>query len=238
MSESSASNPAKKWIIIAIAFVGLVVAMFFLPLKEWKEALQGWLDSIGYWGPVVFIAIYALATVFLIPASVLTLAAGLIFGVVWGSLWVVIGSNLGAILAFLVGRYIARDKFRNDFGGSKKFKALEDATEKEGWKIVGLTRLSPVFPFTFLNYAFSLTKVPLIQYALASLVGMFPGTVMYVYIGAIPNLAADAGDGNTVKTVSLIVGGIATVILTIVVTRMAKKSLSEKADLDEIGDGE
>jgi len=230
MSENQTAVSQRPWLkgtLVAVALIGLGVALNQLPVQEWWQGFSGWLESIGPWAPIAFIVGYTLTTIFLIPGSVLTIGAGLLFGVFWGTLWVIIGSNLGACLAFLIGRYTARGWVERKFGNCEKFRQLDDAVEREGWKIVLLTRLSPVFPFVFLNYAFGLTKIPFWQYALCNVAGMFLGTVMWVYLGALPRLGLE-GTGGPVKTAFWIIGGIATIAVTVVVTRMAKRALAER----------
>ena len=185
----------KWWLYLAVA-AALIAAIKFFPVEQGlKEALDG-IARLGPWAAVLFIAIYVVATVLLIPGSVLTLGAGAVFGVVWGSIYVSIGSTLGATCAFLVGRHLARNAVARGIEGNQRFAAIDQAVAVEGWKIVGLTRLSPIFPFTLLNYAFGLTRVRLWHYVLASWMGMLPGTILYVYIGSIAKAAS--GDRKSV----------------------------------------
>jgi uncharacterized membrane protein YdjX (TVP38/TMEM64 family) len=175
------------------------------------------------------------ATVLFIPGSVLTLGAGALFGVVLGSVCVSISATLGATAAFLVGRYLARDAIARRIGRHEKFAAIDRAVADEGWKIVLLTRLSPVFPFTLLNYAFGLTRVKLGHYVLASWIGMMPGTVMYVYLGSLVNLSAGHRQRTTGEWVLYGVGLLATVVVTVFVTRLARKALAKKISASEPG---
>lgn len=188
--------------------------------------------GLGGWGPFIFIAIYIAACVLFIPGSILTLGAGVLFGVVKGSLIVSVAATLGATCAFLVGRYFAREWVAKKIEGNPKFKAIDEAVAREGWKIVGLVRLSPIFPFNLLNYAFGLTKVSLRDYFLASWIGMMPGTVMYVYIGSLAGDLASLGAGGRSRTGAewtlYVVGLIATVAVTVYVTRLARKALEKK----------
>lgn len=187
-----------------------------------------WIDQIGPIGIVVFILLYVLACVLFIPGSILTLGAGALFGVVRGSILVSLASTLGATAAFVIGRYLARDWVAAKIEKNHKFAAIDRAVGNEGWKIVGLTRLSPIFPFALLNYAYGLTKVSLPHYVLASWIGMMPGTVMYVYIGSLARLGVDAAEASTAQTVLRIVGLIATVLVTVYITRIAKQALAQK----------
>lgn len=146
-----------------------------------KQALD-WVGQLGPWGAVIFIALYVVATVLFIPVSVLTLGAGAVFGVVWGSIYVSIASTLGATASLLVERYLAREAIARKIEGNVRFAAIDKAVANEGWKIVGLTRLSTVFLFTLLNYAFGLTRVKRGHCVLASWFGMMSGMVMHVYL--------------------------------------------------------
>ncbi|MFB2895707.1 TVP38/TMEM64 family protein [Aerosakkonemataceae cyanobacterium BLCC-F50] len=193
-----------------------------------------WIDQLGAWGAIAFILIYNLATILFIPGSLLTLGGGVIFGVFWGSIYVFISATMGATFAFLIGRYLTRDWVAKKIADNPKFQAIDNAVAKEGFKIVLLTRLSPVFPFNLLNYALGITKVSLTDYILGS-IGMIPGTIMYVYIGSLAGNIAMIGAGNiptnsqaeTAQWIIRIVGFIATVAVTIYMTHIAKKALQE-----------
>jgi uncharacterized membrane protein YdjX (TVP38/TMEM64 family) len=202
----------------------------FNPQDIFRNALQS-IDNLGSVGAFAFIALYIIATVAFLPGSILTLGAGVVFGVVWGSLYVFIGATLGATAAFLVGRYLARSWVASKIEGNKKFAAIDRAVGREGLKIVLLTRLSPVFPFNLLNYAFGITGVSLKDYFIGS-VGMIPGTIMYVYIGSLAGSLARIGTDQptnpTVQWAIRIIGFIATVTVTVYVTRIAKKALEQE----------
>jgi uncharacterized membrane protein YdjX (TVP38/TMEM64 family) len=228
------SAPAKKGLIIKLALAAAAIALLvsgskYLHLQELLTGALQWVSSLGMWGPVIFIIIYIVACVLLIPGTILTLGAGVIFGVVKGSVIVSISATLGATAAFLAGRYLARDWVAGKIEENQKFKSIDEAVAREGWKIVGLTRLSPVFPFVILNYAYGLTKVSLRDYFFASWIGMIPGTVMYVYIGSLAGDLAKLGAGGRVRTpcewALYGVGFLATVAVTVFVTRIARKAL-------------
>lgn len=194
------------------------------------DALQ-WIEGLGTLGAIAFMLLYIVATVAFLPGSLLTLGAGVVFGVAWGSIYVLIGATLGAIAAFLVGRYLARNWVATKIQGNPKFKAIDEAVGREGLKIVLLTRLSPIFPFNLLNYAYGITGVSLRDYIIAS-VGMIPGTLMYVYIGSLAGSLATIGTETPAANPTLqwtirIIGFVATVAVTIYVTKVAKKALAE-----------
>lgn len=206
----------------------------FNPQELLRNALQ-WVDDLGAIAPIAFILIYIIATVAFLPGSVLTLGAGVLFGVVKGSLYVFVGATIGATLAFLVGRYLARGWISKKIAGNQKFSAIDQAVGQEGFKIVALTRLSPIFPFNLLNYGLGVTGVSLKDYVLAS-VGMIPGTIMYVYIGSLAGSIATIGgetqpDANPIAQWAIrIIGFAATVAVTLYVTKIAKKALDESID--------
>jgi uncharacterized membrane protein YdjX (TVP38/TMEM64 family) len=230
---STPDAPAKtgfhwKWVLWLGAVVTLVFAARYFPVQDLLKQALDQFRQLGAWGAVLFIAIYVVAAVLLVPGSVLTLGAGAVFGVVWGSIYVSIGSTLGATAAFLVGRYFARDAIARKIEGNARFAAMDQAVAGEGWKIVGLTRLSPVFPFTLLNYAFGLTRVKLGHYILASWIGMMPGTVLYVYLGSLAQ-AASAERTRTPGEWALYGAGLlATLGVTIFITRLARQALAKK----------
>ncbi len=202
----------------------------FNPQELLRNALE-WVDSLGAVGAIAFMLIYIVATVAFLPGSILTLGAGVVFGVVLGSIYVFIGATIGATLAFLVGRYFARGWISKKIAGNAKFAAIDRAVGEEGLKIVLLTRLSPIFPFNLLNYGLGVTGVSLKDYVIAS-VGMIPGTIMYVYLGSLAGNIAMIGGAeqptNPVITWAIrIIGFIATVAVTLYVTKVARKALDE-----------
>ncbi|BCR05711.1 hypothetical protein DESUT3_27800 [Desulfuromonas versatilis] len=223
-----------KLILPVAAVVALLAAARYFQVQELLKTALDWIAGLGAWGYLIFLLIYVLACVAFIPGAILTLGAGAIYGVVQGSILVSCSATLGATAAFLVGRYFARDLVARRIEGNPRFKAIDDAVGREGWKIVGLTRLSPVFPFNLLNYAYGLTKVSLRDYFFASWIGMIPGTIMYVYIGSLAGSLARLGAEGRARTPGewalYLVGLVATVVVTIFVTRIAKKALEQKVE--------
>ena len=217
-----------KWLLYLALIIVVITSARYFQVQDLFRPVLDWVAQQGPWGAVIFIAIYVVATVLFVPGSVLTLGAGAVFGVVWGSVYVSIAATLGATCAFLVGRYFARDAIARKIEGSERFAAIDKAVANEGWKIVGLTRLSPVFPFTLLNYAFGITRVKLGHYVLASWIGMMPGTVMYVYLGSLAKAASGERTRTTGEWVLYGVGLFATVVVTIFVTRIARQALANR----------
>src|SRR5262247_1701048 len=217
------------WGLLVVAVV--LAARYFGAPVLLARALDG-LARLGPWGPVLFVLLYVVATVLFLPGAILTLGAGFIFGVVRGAILVSIGATLGATAAFLVGRYFARGWVAKRIEGNARFRAIDEAVAREGWKIVGLMRLSPVFPFNLLNYAFGITRVSLRDFALASWIGMLPGTVMYVYVGSLAGDLATLGQGPRARTAAewalYGVGFLATVAVTVYVTRIARGTLDRR----------
>src|SRR5262245_33552027 len=236
--ETASSNVGSrwKWVLYVVAAVAIVIAAKYFHIQDLLKAALDWIGKLGAWGSVIFIGIYIVAAVLFIPGSVLTLGAGALFGVIRGSVCVSIGATLGATAAFLVGRYLARDAIARKIAKNEKFAAIDRAVADEGWKIVLLTRLSPVFPFNLLNYAFGLTRVKLSHYVLASWIGMMPATVMYVYLGSLVNVRAGPRQRTTGEWVLYGVGLLATVAVTVLVTRLARKALARKISRSETGD--
>lgn len=190
-----------------------------------------WVDSLEGWGPVLFIIGYAVAVAAFVPGSLLTLAAGAIFGLAEGVVYVFIAAVLASSAAFLVSRHLARAAIERKLAGNVRFMAIERAVRAQGRKIVFLLRLSPVFPFTLLNYALGLTSVRFVDYLVAS-VGMLPGTFLYVYSGKlVGDVTALAGEAAVEKGagyyVIVALGLLATLVVTTILTRIARQALQQ-----------
>lgn len=226
-SQASARR-SWKWAGAVLGLAVLVASLILLPVEEYlRDALDA-VAELGMWGPVLFTAIYVIAAVLFIPGSVLTLGAGAVFGLVRGTLIVSAASTLAAACAFLVGRHLAREAIARRVRDKPQFAAIDQAVAQEGWKIVLLTRLSPVFPYNLLNYAFGLTRVPFVHYVLASWVGMIPGTILYVYLGALAKTGVERQGRTPAEWALLAVGLLATITVTVLVTRIARRALSKR----------
>jgi uncharacterized membrane protein YdjX (TVP38/TMEM64 family) len=230
--EGRARRRAGVRVALVLATLGAVaVAAATLPVERHLLGLVAWIRGAGWPGIVAFVAAYVLATVLFLPGSILTLGAGFAYGVLLGVPIVWVAANAGATLAFLLGRTVAREAVAARVGASPRFTAIDHAVGREGLRIVLLTRLSPVFPFNLLNYAFGLTQVRLGDYVLGSLVGMLPGTLMYVYLGSLvtslTQLAAGRPAGGAAQQAFYFTGLAATVAVTVYVTRIARRALAE-----------
>jgi len=224
----------QKIVIFATLFVAAIATVAWFPVRDWLTLGVEWIQAHRAIAWLAFVVSYILATVLVIPGSLLTLAAGFVFGLPLGVALVSAGSTLGACCAFLVGRYLTRGWVEQRVEGHAKFKALDLATRNQGFIIVFLARLSPLFPFNLLNYGLALTAVRFRDYALASWIGMLPATVLYVYIGTAASDLSQLASGDITSSVGgrmLLLGGlIATVVLTVVITRKATQALRQHLD--------
>jgi len=226
--------------ILLLAVIG--ASLIALPvvvgnLYRFLDAIRG----MGPWGPLVLAAAYILAVILFVPGSLLTMGAGFVFGSLVGTITVSVASTLGAAAALLLGRTLARDWVEKRVVRSPRFRALDEAIKQQGFRIVLLLRLSPVFPFNLLNYALGLTNVSFPEYVLASWIGMLPGTVMYVYLGStlksLSDLAAGRAAGGAAEKLLFGLGLLATLAATVVITRLARKALREAVSTERADKG-
>jgi uncharacterized membrane protein YdjX (TVP38/TMEM64 family) len=201
-------------------------------VQELLRNFQGWVAGLGPVGWVLYALVYAVCCVLFVPASLLTLGAGALYGLWTGMAIVLAGAILGATLSFLLAKSVLRRKIEKMTAGNAKFAALDRAIAKEGAKIVFLVRLSPVFPFTYINYAFGLTGVKTLPYVVASFFGMIPGTFAYVYLGSAAAGAA-SGEADTTKKIVQIVGAAVALAVTIFVARVATKAIRTAGVVEE-----
>ena len=203
----------------------------FGQIQQQLVNLLDWIANLGAVGSIVFVAAYIIVTIAFLPASIVTLGAGFVFGVIQGSILVFIGAMLGATAAFLIGRFIARDWIAKKVADNRFFSALDGAIADEGLKLVFLIRLSPAFPFNLLNYALGLTRVSLKDYILGT-TGIIPGTIMYVYLGSLVSDLAMLGTGDAPTnpiidwTIKILIF-VTVVAITLYITKIARKALKE-----------
>jgi uncharacterized membrane protein YdjX (TVP38/TMEM64 family) len=221
-----------RWLkIVALIVVlgGVGALLYLVPLKTPLLRFLEWSQSLGMWAPVVIGLSYLPAAVLFLPGSVLTIGAGLVCGLLPGTIAVSLGSTSGASLAFIVGRTIARKWIESKVAANPNFQAIDAAVGSGGFKIVLLTRLSPVFPFNVLNYAYGLSRVRFRDYLIGSWLGMLPGTVMYVYIGSslksLAELASGKVQGGAAQKALFAAGLVATIVVALYVARLARKEL-------------
>jgi uncharacterized membrane protein YdjX (TVP38/TMEM64 family) len=227
-----------RWgrIVVAVAVGGALLASALLfPVDRGALALVGWIRSAGAGGAAVFAIAYIAATVLLLPGSILTLGAGFAYGPALGLLLVSPVSVLAATAAFAVGRSFARSWVSRKVAGDPRFAAIDEAVGENGFKIVFLLRLSPLLPFNLLNFALGLTRVRLRDYVLASFLGMFPGTLLYVYLGSLVTSASELAAGRHTAAggwgrALYVLGLAATVAATVVITRIARRALARELD--------
>jgi uncharacterized membrane protein YdjX (TVP38/TMEM64 family) len=211
--------------------LAVLVALLLLARELPVARLRDGLAALGPWGPAALAGVYLVAPLLMIPGSALTLLAGALFGVPIGLLAVLPAATAGATLAFLAGRYLLRERVARRVGGHPRLLALDEAVAGQGFRIVLLLRLSPLFPFNLLNYALGLTRVTLRDYVLASFIGMAPGALMYVYLGAAAGAAAgvESRPRSTAEWALFGVGLAATVAVALLVARAARRALERAA---------
>jgi uncharacterized membrane protein YdjX (TVP38/TMEM64 family) len=217
-----------RWVLVAT----LVAAIIWLGLH--RELLQPTtiereLQRFGGWGPILFLLLYAMATVLIVPGSLLTVAGGAVFGPVWGTLWNLTGATLGATLAFVIARYVASDWVAARSG--ERLGRLMRGVEEEGWRFVAFVRLVPLFPFNLMNDAFGLTRIRLREYVLASFVCVAPGALVYTYLGYAGREAASGQAGAIRKALLALALLAAVAFLPRVVRRVKGRRFTDPATL-------
>jgi len=235
-ATSQAAAGGTPWGKLALGVVAIAALFAFGRFAGGRiDEFREWIAGLGAIGPLAFAAAYAAGVVAFLPGAALTLAGGAIFGVVKGTAIVFAAAVLGSTLAFLIARYVARDFVEKRIAGSAQFAAVDRAIGQQGRKIVFLLRLSPVFPFSLGNYALGLTRVGLGDYV-AGAAGMLPGTFLYVYLGSLAGdvaAAAAGGGAGTGKALLTAVGLAATVVVTVFVTRIARRALADASAAKE-----
>ncbi len=225
--------PWRVGLLVLFALAGLA-ALVFLPLRAWLLAALDALAALGMWALPAYGLLYVLATVLFLPGSLVTMAGGFLFGPLWGTLVVSLASTVGVASAFLLGRTVARPWVLRLASKHRRFPALDRAVAASGFKIVLLTRLSPIFPFNLLNYAFGVTSVRFRHYVLASWLGMLPATFFFVSLGStardLAQIASGKAGGGSGSLPLLLIGALATFLVTLLLARIAAKALRGVTD--------
>jgi uncharacterized membrane protein YdjX (TVP38/TMEM64 family) len=218
---------AWKWLFAGAAALLLVSAGKLLPIGAWLQGFGEWISGLGTIGGVLYGVFYVIAALLFVPGLPLTLGAGYLFGFLWGTILVSVASTAAAGLAFLIARHLARPSVEKLARKNPKFDAIDRAIAKTGWKVVALLRLSPLIPFSLSNYLYGLTAVRLGPYLLASWIAMLPATFLYVSLGAAGHSLGQGRARSPWEWVLLGLGVAATVAVTILLTRLARKELQK-----------
>jgi uncharacterized membrane protein YdjX (TVP38/TMEM64 family) len=221
-------KPYIQVIAAIVALAAIVLVFRLLPIAAWLTSFQAWVRHLGALGYVVYALMYAVCVAALVPASLLTIGAGAIFGIVGGTIVVVVGATLGAMLAFFLARTVLRKKVERMIARRPKLAAVDKAVAKEGTKLMLLCRISGFPPFVFANYAFGLTGVGALAYFLTTFFGIIPGCFAYTYAGH-AGAAVATGSGNRI---ALIVTAAGIVLVSAYVARIATRAI-RRAGVDD-----
>lgn len=225
--SSSEDRSTRKLILAAIAVAGMlaVVTMLRDPLGAALNSFQAWMGEAGWLGIIAYILAYTVGTVLMVPGWILTVGAGLTYGLAAGTALVSAASVLGATASYLIAQHLVRESVERKISGDPRFVAIDRAIAERGWKMVFLLRLSPALPFNLMNYALGLTRIRLRHYVVASWLGMLPGTVMYVYLGSLGEFMISERERTPMETAMMIGGLIATVVVSVWLARIARDAL-------------
>ncbi len=192
----------KKFFFTVLLILGIILAVIYR--ESFNNAnITNLLDRFGFLAPLIFIFVYALATILFLPGLILTILSGILFGPLLGTIYSITGATIGATLAFINARYLLYEKIEKMIEGGK-LEYIKRSVEEEGWRFVAFTRLVPLFPFNLLNYSFGLTKIKLSEYIWSSFLFMLPGTFAYVYFGHTGSEVITGGD-NLIQTILIFI---------------------------------
>lgn len=204
---------SRRWLlagVVLLVFAGAAALVWTFDGVITEAALEAKVASLGVWAPIGFVLLYGIATVVMIPGSIFDLAGGALFGPYLGSLVNLAGGTLGAVLAFLVARYLARDWVEARAGN--RMRSVIRSVDADGWEFVAFVRLVPIFPYNVLNYLLGMTRIPLHHYVIATVVFMSPSTIVYTWIG-VASREAVAGDANNLRYALLALGLLAVMLM-------------------------
>jgi uncharacterized membrane protein YdjX (TVP38/TMEM64 family) len=227
MRRPKTTHRRLAWITLALVIVALLAAVWFLPLRDWAQSFEWWIEGKGAAGVLLYAGLYVLACLLLLPAWILTVVAGAVFGLT-GGFFVAMGSSLtGAVAAFLLARYAIRGRVEKFFERNALLHAVDKTLRKAGWKAIALMRLSPLVPFTVQNYFYGTTTLKLRHFVAGTALGIVPGTALEVLIGSSGRAAL--GNGGALHWALLACGIVATGVAAWYVGRVAKKKLGIRA---------
>jgi uncharacterized membrane protein YdjX (TVP38/TMEM64 family) len=223
------TSSATKIVLAAAVVAAILLAGRVLPFREMLEAFGRWIEGLGPAGYALYVAAYALVTVLMIPAVLMMVAAGYFFGLLKGVAIVSAGATLGASLAFLIARHLARGRVERYAAGNPRYQAIDAAVGKKGWPIVFLLRLSPLVPFVVSNYFYGLTAIRFWPNALASWIGMIPLQFLYVSFGVAGRAASEPAESPAAawKWALLAVGALVTAAATVYAGRVVREAIKE-----------
>ena len=233
--SAEASGAERNWVKLGLGLAGVAAGLFL----AWRlgafdvlsvaniDRLDAWFAGLGLWAPLVFVLLWIVAAVFFLPGLAITIAGGLIFGAVWGTVWTTVGANLGAIAAFLIGRYAARDMVEGMVEKNQALKKIDEGVARQGWRMLMITRLVPIFPFNVQNYVYGLTDIPLRTYVLVTVPCMLPATIAFNFA------AGSVRTGDFGKTLWYLgVAAISFVLLSLI-PNWVRKRLGDRGQLPE-----
>jgi uncharacterized membrane protein YdjX (TVP38/TMEM64 family) len=224
-----------KLIFAAAVVLAVIALMKYFGLFQYVSMqnimnLKAWINGLGAIGPLVYILLFIAACLFFLPGLPVAILGGLAFGPIMGTVWASIGSTTGAALAFLVARYVAREMVEGWAQANPIFKKIDDGVAAQGWRMLMITRLVPVFPFNLQNYAYGLTKIGFPTYVLVSWICMLPGAIAFTFMGG----AIVSGEGNIGRIfMYLAIGAVVLVLISLIPGWIKKRS--KLADLEKEG---
>jgi uncharacterized membrane protein YdjX (TVP38/TMEM64 family) len=249
VTEKKGKPWVKLIIVLAVLAAAFAAANHFGLFDMFREGsfrdqvirLDEFFTGLGPWAPAMFVVVWIVACVFFLPGLPVSIAGGLIFGAVWGSVWTTVGANLGAALAFLIGRYAARDMVSSWVEKNSALKKIDDGVTKQGWRMLLITRLVPIFPFSIQNYVYGLTNIKFSTYLLVTLPTMIPATIAFNFAaGSAREVVLQGGQPEAVKK-TIIYLAIAAVFFVIVslIPGLVKKHMAGADELTDVsGDAE
>ncbi len=232
---SGNSSGFRRGVAVVLILAAVILLLRMLPIQPLLQPVQDWIDSLGVWGPLMLGLLYIVGSLLFIPGSAITLVVGAAYGLARGTIIVSLASTTAAVLAFLIARYLARDRVRARIEQSPRLAVVDQAIGEQGWKIVALLRLSPAVPFNLQNYLYGVTSIRFVPCVFTSWLAMLPGTFLYVYIGSLGKTAAAGRDTTPAEWAFRGLGLLATIVVSVYVARLARKAIRERTGIETGG---